>query len=188
MFKNIFQRIIYFIIQPTQSWETATEEDQEVDKLLSGYLYPIFGTITLAAFIGSFWAGQSIEVALKASIREFSAAFAGFYLASFLLKEIMERYFEKSTLKRCQFFVAYSSSLIYLVSIAGSLTNGFGLFYLCLPYTVYIVWEGASSFMAVKEEQQLKFTTLATIVLASPFLISFVINKFMLITPIHAAG
>lgn len=187
MLKRVFQRMFAFIVQPADSWESAAEEERDADKFLSEYLYPVLGLITLAAFVGAYWAERSFEVALKASIREFTAFFAGFYLASFLLQRIAERKFEKVSLKHCQYFTAYSSSLIYVVSMAGSVTNGFGLFYLFLPYTIYIIWEGALPFMRVQEDRQARFTAFATIVLAAPYLISFIINKFMLIAP-HASN
>ncbi len=186
MFKKIFLRIFQFITQPARTWFSLADEDMGNDKFLSNYLYPIFGMLTLSAFLGIFIAEKSIEPALKASIREFVSFFAGFYLASFLLKEVMLRMFDQVPAKRCQHFTAYASSLIYVVSMAVSLFNGFGLIYLFLPYTVYLIWEGAIPFMRIREEDQVKFTAIASVIIFVPYLISLIINEFMLIAPVHA--
>lgn len=186
MFKAIFRHIFYFVTQPGKAWASVAGKEANTEKLLSAFLYPVFGMITLAAFIGAFWATSSFEVALKASIREFVAFFAGFYLASFLLKYLMRKQFTEQPLKLCRHFVAYASSLIYIISMASSLLNGFGLLYLFLPYTIYMIWEGAGMYLSVREEDQVKFTVFASLIIASPYLIAFVINKFMLIAPHHA--
>lgn len=180
MLKKIFQKMFYFITQPEKSWASAANEEMEMERFLANFLYPILGVITLAAFVGTYWSTKVIETALKVSIGEFVAFFAGFYLASFLLKEVMSRYFVKTPMKQCQHFVVYASSLVYFVSMAASLFNGLGLLYLFLPYTIYMVWEGAEPFMKIEEDKQIKFTAMASIVLIAPYLVKFIINKFML--------
>lgn len=173
--------MFYFIVQPGKSWTSAASEEMETEKFLSNYLYPVFGMITLAAFIGTLLSSKAVEIALKASIREFVAFFAGFYLAAFLLKEVMNRQFGGASLKHCQYFVAYSSSLVYLVSMAASVFNGLALLYLFLPYTIFVVWEGAAPFMKVEEDKQIKFTAFVSVVLFAPYLIAFIMNRFMFI-------
>ncbi len=186
MFKKIFQNIFFLITQPAKAWHLLSEDDWEQEKFFSNYLYPIFGIITLFAFLGAFRINFSIESGLKEAISEFISFFVGFYLSSFLMFESMDRMFEKTSMKKCRYFVAYASSLIYIISMIVSLLNGFELLYLVLPYTIYIVWEGAISYMRVSEENQLKFTIIASLIVFIPYVISFIIHKFMLTVPVHA--
>ena len=179
MFKKIFQLIFNLTTQPAKTWLLLAEEKKDDNKqLLSDYIYPILGLITLCSFIGSI--GDGIEGALKSAICDFVSFFAGFYLASVLLKELAVRWFKPTTLVHCQFFVAYASVLVFLIGMLSALFGGFGLLYIFLPYTVYIVWEGVPSFMGIEEEQQLKFTVWTTAILMVPYILSFVINTIML--------
>ncbi len=187
MFKKIFQRIFLIIVQPAKAWHVLEEDDMEDEKFLSHYLYPIFGIIALAAFIGSFISYKSVELALKSSIQEFVAYFAGFYLAVFLLRELIARKFDYAVPAKNQHFVAYASSLIYMVSILVSLL-GFHMLLLFLPYTIYIIWEGSLSYMKIREDDQVRFAVIATLIVFVPYMIGFIINKFMLITPHATTG
>ena len=186
MLKDIFQRIFLLITQPAKTWALLAEENEEVDKLFSKYLYPIFGLIALTAFLGALISNQSMEIALVITIREFVSFFAGFYLASFALNELTSRMFKRHSLKHCQHFTAYSSSLIYTIAIADSLFGGLGLLYFFLPYTVYMIWEGAAPFMQVSEDKIIKFTIIASFVMLVPYMLAAIINRFMLTTPTHA--
>jgi hypothetical protein len=186
MFRKIFQRIYFIIIQPAKEWRKLGEEKITYERFLAVYFYPLLGMLTLAAFVGSMLSTRAIELALKVSIQEVVAYFSGFYLAVFLLKEIINRKFTTANVKRASCFIVYASSLIYMIGLVISLFGqGFQVIYLLLPYTVYIIWEGARVYMGVREDQQIGFSIAASLIVLIPYLIRYFIDKFMLITP-HA--
>lgn len=187
MFKKIFQRIFMIISQPVKTWNflSAENDKEEIgDAYLKNYVYPIFGIITLAAFVGVFINGEfeqsvRLEKALLQTIKIFLILFSGFFLASYSIDKLMVRnFFGKSNVKHCQRFVGYSSSLIYALIFVFLLFPGLRFFaYIFALYTFYIVWEGSLLYMHIKEEVRVKFTALiAMIVLFSPFLIEIVLN------------
>ncbi|MDR2627117.1 MAG: YIP1 family protein [Dysgonamonadaceae bacterium] len=182
MFRKLFLRIYSLIVQPSKEWRTLAEEEQGLDRFLSTYFHPLLGIIALAAFAGALFARKGIEMALKSSILEFVIYFAGFYSVSFLLKEIMNRKYPAANIKRAPSFVVYASSLIYLISIVISLFgSSFQVAYLFLPYTLYIVWEGTTTYMEIEENKQIRFSVMCTVLLLLiPYFIHIIINKLML--------
>jgi hypothetical protein len=181
MFRKIFLQIYFIIVQPPKEWRVLADDEQEFEKFLSSYFHPLLGIITLAAFVGSFFPSHSIEMALKASILEFVTYFAGFYLSSFVLKKIIICYkYEHANIKRIPYFVVYASSPIYLISIISSLSD-FQVIYIFLLYTFYIIWEGATTYMGIKEEKQICFSIISSLIVGIPYIIYFIINEFMLI-------
>jgi hypothetical protein len=190
MFRKLLLRIYFLIVQPSKEWRALAEEEQGFDKFLSIYFHPLLGIITLAAFVGAIIARWSVETtlnkhveaALKSSILEFTAYFAGFYLASFLLKEIIKRKYAEANVKRASCFVAYASSPVYLISVITSLSGpGAQVVYFFLPYTVYIIWEGATIYLGVEEKKQMGFSLTSAVLVLIPYLIYFIISKLMLI-------
>ena len=186
MFKSLFEQLYNLIFQPTKAWKAlANEKENEVtnnDHFLKTYLYPIIGLIALLAFLGVFFYKKEfdMQIALRKTINISIALFAGFYLASYLLSEIMVRYFSDGKYyKECQRFVGYSSALVYVMYVFLAIFPDFAFLQFILLYTVYIVWEGASSYMQISDNQKSKFT-LATsaIVILSPI----IIEKIMFLT------
>ncbi|MDR1455617.1 MAG: YIP1 family protein [Tannerella sp.] len=184
MFRKIFLRIYFIIVHPAREWRVLAEEERESEHFYSSYFHPLLGLIALAAFLGSVFSSRSVETALKLSILEFVVYFAGFYLSSFLLKKIMERSCAGAHTERIPYFAVYASSPVYLISIITSLFgSGSQAVYFFLPYTAYIIWEGASNYMGIEEEKQIRFSGASTLLLLLiPYLIYFIIKKFMLIT------
>ncbi len=184
MLKGIFDLLIKLIAQPAKAWNSLSDK-QETDNesFFKSYLYPLFGIVALLSFVGIFLTYKefNLQLALKTCIRLLVTVFVGFYLASFFLSETMTRMFNRSgELKLCQRFVGYSSSIIYILSMILALFPEFFFLYVFLFYTIYIIWEGAIPYMNIDENQQLKFTVMASlIVLACPYLIDMVMYMLM---------
>ncbi|MDR1720002.1 MAG: YIP1 family protein [Dysgonamonadaceae bacterium] len=187
--KEIAELFGRFISQPSKEWK-ALSESQETDneQFYRRYLYPIFGMITLVAFVGLFLTNAhfDLQLALKRSILSITSVFIGFYLAAFLLSEGLIRVFHQPReLNLCQRFTGYASLPIYSSFILLSLFPEFFFIYLFTLYSIYIVWEGAIPYMQMNESEQLKFTVLAsTIILLSPYLINLLM--FMLMPGLRA--
>ena len=175
------------IFQPAKTWsELADEKEEEIvdnDSFFKTYLYPVIGIVALLTFAGVFFHKKefSVELALRLTINALISLFVGFYLASHLLSEMMLKFFsDKKQYKLCQRFIAYSSALIYVMYMVLALFSGYNFLLLILLYTVYIVWEGAVSYMQIPEEQRINFTMFASaIVLLSPFIIKWIMFMTM---------
>lgn len=186
MLKNIFKQLYRLIFQPAEAWkELVGEREEKVannDSFFSTYLYPVIGIVSLLTFAGVFFHEKAFDVqlALRLTIRVLIALFAGFFMASFLLSKVMEHFFSiEENQKQCQRFVGYASALVYIMYMVSAIFPDYGFLQLILLYTIYIVWEGASIYMQIPEQERNKFTVIATvIILLSPF----IIEKIMFLT------
>lgn len=184
MFKNLFNTAILLIFKPSEAWSKLKErQSDDHESFLSNYIYPFFGMIAIAAFVGVLFTRKEfdLQIALKTSILGLISAFGGFYLGAYFLNELWHLLFHRErNSKLCQCFVGYASSLMFLLSIIQSLLPEFFFLRFFVLYTVYIVWEGAIPYMDVKETEQMKFTGFSTaIILLTPFIIEFILSFLM---------
>ncbi|MDR2119599.1 MAG: YIP1 family protein [Tannerella sp.] len=183
MFKEIFLRLTGLVFKPAEAWTSAPRDEEEHEAFLSRYIYPLTGLIALAAFLGVFFNRKEFDfvIALKSTIMEFVSSAGGFFLGAYLLSEIWRGMFNRpKDMKRCQFFTGYASAVIFLLKIALSLLPEFFFLHILILYTVYIVWEGAEPFMQIRENEQIKFTICASvIIILSPLAIYFMLFLLM---------
>jgi len=190
MIKGIFERLYRIIFQPTKAWNTLVNEKEEEiidnDSFFETYLYPIIGIVALLTFVGALFhesgfTVHNVQLALKRMIGVAIALFAGFYLASYLLSEIIVRFFSgDKQYKLCQRFVGYSSALIYMMYMVLAIFPVFSFLSIFLLYTVYIVWEGIPAYIQIPENEKNKFVIIAAgIILLSPVLIEKILTLMM---------
>lgn len=190
MYKMIFKLVIALISQPAKTWKELVVEKEKEDaesgkgyeKFLSNYLYPFIGLLTIAAFLSICTRQEfDIEQALKNSIVTLVSSFGGFYLGAYFLNEVWQGMFKQTKdLKLCQFFVGFSSALMFTLDIVWLLLPDFFFLYIFILYTFYIVWEGSVIFMKVTQAQQMKFSMVATLlIILTPKLIEFILVILM---------
>jgi len=174
MWRDIFVTIIQLIVASPAAWKEIDQEDRTQEGFTSHFLYPIFGIITLASFMGGLWFTRDgdLQVALKNTIVSVVAVFGGFYIAAYALNEAAPRFGQKKNLPRFQQFVGYSSVVLYaLYTITPFLTDFFILWLLVL-YTLYLVNTGAVFYLKVLPEKRVIFSIFASVlVVLTPTLI-----------------
>jgi hypothetical protein len=185
MFKDLFDTTISLIFKPSEAWKKLSEKrTDDNEKILSGFVYPFIGLITIAAFLGILFTRKEfdVQIALKAAILALLTVFGGFFLASCLLNEVWRssHFKREKDIKLCQNFVGYSSCLIFSLNILLSLLPEFFFLRFFVLYTIYIVWEGAVPYMGVNASEQLKFVSFATaIILVTPLILEFMLRLLM---------
>lgn len=183
MYKEIIKLVILIISQPAKAWEMLSLKEDKEEDFLSRFIYPLIGMVTLAAFLGVLFTRKEfdVELALKSSIKTLVSSFGGFYLAAYLLNELWVSMFKRvKDMKRWQCFVGYSSSLVYALTIILMLLPEFFFLRIFILYTVYIVWEGAASYMGVEENVKLKFVGIVSaVILLAPIVIDFLLSMLM---------
>ncbi len=176
MLKKIFEILFNIIIKPAKIWSTfSKDETDNNDLFLKSYLYPVIGIISLLTFVGVLFYKKEFEIqlSLRLTISVVITLFAGFYLASALLSEVVSRYFSTGKIyKKCERFVGYSSALFYVMYMVLAIFPDFSFIKIGLLYTIYIVWEGAISYMSIPEDKRIGFSIAATaIILVSPMIV-----------------
>ena len=186
MLKNLYEQLYRLIYRPAKSWEVLAGEKENIkdnESFFKSYLYPVIGIVALLAFIGVFFHQRNfdIQLALKLTIRSTIALFAGFYMASYILSEVMVRYFSKEKcLLKCQRFVGYSSALVYVIYMVLAFFPDSNFLLLFSLYSIYMIWEGAIIYMGISDEERSKFSMVAAaIILLSPIVIERIMFLFM---------
>jgi hypothetical protein len=183
MYKELFKLTALIVSQPRKAWEMLACREEKQEVVLSRFVYPLIGLLTLSAFLGEILSekGFAIEMALKASVRELTAAFGGFFLAAYVLNEVGVRVFNREPdIALWQRFTGYSCCLMYVLKAVLMLIPDFFFLEVFVLYTFYIVWEGAGRYMQAEEEEQMKFTVIVTsVIIITPPLISSMLSLLM---------
>lgn len=184
MYKEITRTIIILIFNPVEAWKQLVQyKDKDLDGFQKHYLYPLFGLVVLAAFLG-LWInikGAGLENSLKKAIQTAVFLLGGFYFAVYLLNELWIRIFHRdSSIELLQKFVGYSSSLLFAVNMMMMLIPQLFFLLFFLLYTFKIVWEGADIYLQVEQEERMKFSVLASCcILGCPYIVYFVLLILM---------
>lgn len=183
MYKEILKWVIAFISQPAKAWEMLSRKEEKHEEFLSRFIYPLIGLVTVTAFLGVLFTRKEfdLEVALKSAINVLVASFGGFYFGAYLLNEAWQAWFgREKDMKLSMRFVGYSSALMFALNIVLTLLPEFFFLRIFILYTFYIVWEGAVIYLAVNEQERMKFSVIATlIILLAPAVIEFVLFLLM---------
>lgn len=184
MYKSLFILLYNLIVTPVAAWNSLyVKQDKNNEDFYKGYLFPIIGIIALFSFIGVLFSVKTFDVqlALKIVLKGVLIYGGGFYLTSFLLSEyIYPRFNLKKDKISAEYFIGYSSSVIYVVAILKALFPSFFILDILSFYTIYIIAMGAIHFLKLNEDDWIKFTIFASIlIMLTPFLLNSLINFLM---------
>lgn len=178
MLKEIILKIIQIITNPEASWRKLSAHKNH-DSFINRYLHPIFGVISLTSFIGGLWIipGGDLQTALKSAIVSLVTVYGGYYIASYILNEILPRFGIPKDEPKVQQFVGYASALIYALFITLPFLSDFFILWIFALYTVYIVYTGYGVYIIGKEEHRMNFTGVATtLILLTPTVINGILS------------
>lgn len=183
MYKSIIKWILAITIQPSKAWKILVRKKNSSYDILGSFVYPLIGILTLVAFVSILLNRQEydVQMALKSAITVLATTFTGYYLAVYAMNEIGARYFNQpKNINLWQQFIGFSSSLMFAMNVILMLIPDFFFLRIFVLYTFYIIWEGATVYMDVKEEIRLKFTGVVTFVLLfSPSIVEGILYWLM---------
>ena len=166
------------ITNPEASWRKLSAHKNH-DSFINRYLHPIFGVISLTSFIGGLWIvpGGDLQTALKGAIVSLVTVYGGYYIASYILNEILPRFGIPKDEPKVQQFVGYASALMYALFIILPFLSDFFVLWLFAFYTAYIVHTGYGVYIVGKEESRMHFTGIATAaILLTPAIIKLILS------------
>lgn len=185
MFKALIERLTLITFTPAKAWMEIIKENPKETDVRNNYVFPFMGLIAFASFLGALIFGVeetfnlNVQHAVIKSCVTFVSLFAGFFLASFVLNELLEKFGQEKNLQRTQIFVGYASSILYAIDLVLELQLIPEFFFLqiFIFYTVYVIWESVGIYYTVVEERRVLFVALASlIVLAAPSLVQLALN------------
>ena len=183
MVKTIINTLLLLVMQPANAWKTIAERKETHEEFLSHFLYPLIGVCTLSAFLGElFGSGESnLQNALKEATAVFTSLFAGYYLASFAIKQIASRWFSlEADIKYFQRYIGYAKAIIFVINSVLKLKPNYFFIEIGELYVFFIVWESVTNFIQIDEKKKVTFSSIATaFIVLSPMIIEKMLYALM---------
>lgn len=187
-YKELFKIALLLISSPAKAWEEIRlEEDKR--RVFIAFVYPMIGLCALSVFLGSLftngWGGpESFQIAMKNCCVAAVALFGGYFLAAYAINQMGERMFGlPNDIQLVQQFAGYALVVTFLTDMVTGLLPEFNLIALILQfYIVYVVWEGVPILMGIKDDQRLRYTLMASVLLiVCPVGIQVIFSKLLVI-------
>jgi hypothetical protein len=183
-YKNIFKLAFLLISSPAKAWEdiSLTWDSQ---KVIVDYVYPMIGFCGISYFVGALlrngWSTpNSFQNAMVICCGIALALFGGFFLATYLINLLAERYYNlKAIMTRAYQLVGYAMTPAFILDFVLGLVPSFYLIAGILQlYVFFIVYKGVPALLQIDKKKRLGFTVIAGLLIAGcPQLILFVFNK-----------
>lgn len=182
MWKELFLTVAQLLVASPLAWKELKKEEQSQADFLNRFLYPLFGIIALTTFIGGLWFTRSggLDTALKNSIVSVVSVFGAYYIVSYILNELAERFELAKNLFRFQQFTGYSSVVMYVLYCLSPFMSGFFILWILAIYTIHLVHMGAINFLNVPTHKRGAFIIVASaLVIITPAAIHALFSFFI---------
>ncbi|MEI7677209.1 MAG: hypothetical protein WCJ03_10550 [Bacteroidales bacterium] len=183
MAKKILEILVLLVVQPTKGWEMVANRKETHEEFLSHFIYPLLGICTLAAFVGElFGNGESnIQNSLKEATVVLTSLFAGYYAASFTLKQISVRWFHiNEDIHFFQRYTGYAMGITFVVTAVLELMPDLFFIRIADLAVFYIVWSSVENFIQIEEKNRIRFSTIASaLILLFPIIIEKILYTLM---------
>lgn len=181
-YKDLLSRTLFILSSPAKAWEQIASEN-DAKSVLPAFVYPLIGLCGVCEFIGTFFGKEFIpdvfQLALTHCCAVAVALFGGFFLSSYLIEKMLQKWFATTLSKdMITVFVAYSMTVKFVLDMLSSLLSLKLLLVILQIYTLFVVFEGTRRFLKIREDKVTLFTLVATIIiLLCPSIIELVFNK-----------
>lgn len=183
MVKKIFEIVILLLVQPTKAWKIIKDRTETHEEFLTHFIYPLLGFAALCAFIGELLGnGESnIQNSLKSATVVLTSLFAGYHLASFLVKQASNRWFKlQGDIKYFQRFVGYSMSITFVINAILELMPDLFFIRIANLAVFYIMWSAVEVFIEIEDSKRVAFSSVTTaFILVSPLIIEKILFTLM---------
>lgn len=180
MFKEALKSAIQVVFSIEIAWKRISKGETDVYR---EFLYPIWTLIVASCFIGGWLISKdsSFELGLKNVIVEVFTLFIGFQISLFFFREYLDKNTDiDQTAKKPAVFVAYSSSLLYLIDIVVALINDFFFLWLFSVYTFYIVYQGAEIYYKVPRIKKNRFMLVVSLlIMGVPLILKYIFSAMI---------
>ena len=182
-YKELFRRLIAIIASPRKAWVEITAESPRKD-VTSTFVYPLVALGGLVVLLGKLIDEGMKRMTFHDAMMDICgyciALFGGFFLASYLVDMVAQKYLKHSSdMPLANLFVGYTMGVVFVADMLVVLFPQFFIFkWVLLLYVCYIVWEGSEVIVGVDEERRLVYMGMVSaIVVFSPTIINMLFNS-----------
>ncbi|MDP9229912.1 MAG: YIP1 family protein [Bacteroidota bacterium] len=145
---NLIERVKNIITSPNKEWDVISTEEPNVNKIITGYVVPLAGAASIAAFIGYGLIGVSvfgfrvkgIDWGLYQAITSFIVSVGSVFITAFVVDALAPSFGSEKNFGRSIQLVAYSytagwlGGLLQILPVIALIGSLFGLYGLYLMY------------------------------------------------------
>ncbi len=179
MWRDLVGIITRLLVATPNAWKKIYREKVTLDEFLYRYLHPIFGLIAFTSFVGElmFTPGGNFESALKKIIIAVVAVYGAFFISSYILNEMAEKFGLVKNMNMFKKFVGYSSVVIYLLYLIVPFFSNFIIIWLLGFYTVHLINIGAELYLKVDKSNKSNFSIISSaVILITPTAINLLFS------------
>lgn len=180
-YKELANTVLMLLSAPAKAWTKIVKGDERKE-VTTRFVYPLIGLCGLSVFLGTFIresaAPALFQEAMTRCCALFVSLFGGYFLASYLIDWVGQRFFQRaSQLLLIQQFVGYSMVIVFVLNLISGLFRIEILHWILQFYIVLIAYEGARQLLQVEEKSLTKYTLIASAaMLVAPFVINSLFN------------
>lgn len=178
MLKKIINTMYLLLTNPDKGWEKVSKDRYKHEEFMSNFLFPILGVVSLTTLIGALWIdGVGLQNALRLTIFVVTSLFAGFYLTSFMVTEMLPKYGAIKDKNNAQQFVGYSSIIVYLLFLIMPFINGFQWLWVISLASYIVIYRGSRYFLDIYGVKGYRFSAISLVgIVIFPMLINYLFN------------
>jgi len=166
---NFVERAKNIIISPKNEWDVVTNEEPNIQQILTGYVFPLAVLPAIAIVIGWGVIGmmgfKSFNYGIALALVLLLNAIVSVFIAAFVVDALAPSFGSQKNLGRASQLIAYSMTPVWvggilnIIPAIGWLGSLFGL------YGLYLLYIGLSPVMKTPEEKKLGYVIVSIIVL-----------------------
>ncbi len=166
---NLIDRAKKIIMSPKTEWDVVTNEEPNIQQIITGYVFPLAVLPAIAMVIGWGVIGmmgfKSFNYGIAMALVQLLNAVFSVFIAAFVIDALAPSFGSQKNLGRALQLIAYSMTPVWVggilniipaISWLGSL---FGL------YGLYLLYIGLSPVMKTSEEKKLGYVIVSIVVL-----------------------
>ena len=150
-------------------------------------MFPLIALCGISAFIGCLIGNTDGPSVFQSALMKvgglFISLFAGFFLVSYIVQKLNERYLHrKENAIQAQCYVGYSMVILFVLLFINGFIHISIFFWILMFYTVYVTYQGAKVLVKVEDSKiNLYAMVTALAIMICPEIILFIFNELSVI-------
>jgi hypothetical protein len=185
---NLIDRVKNILLKPKQEWQTISQEQPNVQAIITNYVLPLALVAAVATFLGLVLIGtpagifryKSTDLGLYYGIRVLVGSIGSVFLSAFVIDILAPNFGSEKNMDRSIQLVAYSFTPTLLGGIFSIIPSLAVLGMLAGIYGLYLLYIGLPPIKKTKEDQHGTYFVVSLLVMVVVYMIVFyIIGKIL---------
>lgn len=185
-YTQLFKRISLLISDPEKAWKEIYKEN-DYRNVQGNFVFPLIALCGISTFIGCLIGNTEGPSVFQSALMKvgglFISLFAGFFLVSYIVQKLNQRYLHREeNAVQAQCYVGYSMVILFVLLFVSGFLSISIFFWILMFYTVYVTYQGAKVLVRVEDSKiNLYAIVTALAIMLCPKIILFIFNELSVI-------